>query len=192
MNYRHEAIIDLMLMHPDMKHKDLAAYIGVTYNWFSIIVNSDVFKAAYAKRSKEHREKVSLSVIEKTEQLASLCLDTMHEQVAENGHVMPHGELRDTAQMALDKLGYSSKPANGNDTKLTVNIGVSADSIARARERADKVIDAKAIESDTSEDYLDIPSMEDHADEMGILDISSDGEILDIQEMESVTMGGEV
>jgi len=47
---KHEAIIDFMLKNPAMQHQAIAAHFGVTSSYFSVLTNSDMFKAKLRER----------------------------------------------------------------------------------------------------------------------------------------------
>jgi hypothetical protein len=49
----HEAVIDMWLVDPTLKQGEIAAALGKTQAWLSILVNSDAFRAKYAARKAE-------------------------------------------------------------------------------------------------------------------------------------------
>lgn len=51
--YRHEALIDLIIAHPEWDQNHYAAHFGLTPSWLSNIMASDAFQAAMAARREE-------------------------------------------------------------------------------------------------------------------------------------------
>lgn len=51
--YTHEALIDLIIAHPEMTQNQLAAYFGYTPSWISNILASDALQAKMAARREE-------------------------------------------------------------------------------------------------------------------------------------------
>ena len=52
-NYTHDALIDLILANPAIDQRQLAAEFGYSEGWISLIMSSDSFQAALAKRKEE-------------------------------------------------------------------------------------------------------------------------------------------
>jgi len=58
-----EAIMDWMLAHPGRSHGECAEALGVTANWISIVVNSDVYRAEHRRRQEAIRERLEGQVV---------------------------------------------------------------------------------------------------------------------------------
>jgi hypothetical protein len=137
LSWWHESVIDWMLLNPNSTLTECAATFNVTLPWLSRITNSHLFKERLALRRREHSQDVSFTVIEKLESLADLGVEALIERVATERDTMPIGELRQTAEMALASIGYTTKragagsaPATG-PTNVQVNV-VSADVLKEA------------------------------------------------------------
>lgn len=133
----YDAVVDWMIQHPDKTKKDAAEFFNVTTVWMYTLTNSDVFRALYDARRRMHSGLVSSSVIEKTEALADMALDTFLDKFQENekAGTLTLAFARDTVDMALTKLGYSGRPPNSpvnGGPVINVNV-VDRQSLAEAR-----------------------------------------------------------
>lgn len=52
-SYTHDALIDLILAHPELDQNELAAHFGYTPGWISNILASDAFQLKMAQRREE-------------------------------------------------------------------------------------------------------------------------------------------
>ena len=52
-NYTHDAMIDLIIAHPELNQGQIAAHFGYTESWISNILASDAFQAKMAARREE-------------------------------------------------------------------------------------------------------------------------------------------
>lgn len=138
-NWWHEQIVDWELENPDGALGDAAEFFGVTQSWLSTVRNSNAFIDYRNRRMGEHRTLLSLSVIDKVENLAHVTLDAMQERVEQERHTLGLTALRETAAMALKACGYGPKP-QGNTPTLNVNVGlIDPARLAAARERMRQV-----------------------------------------------------
>jgi DNA phosphorothioation-dependent restriction protein DptG len=122
-NWWYESVVDWMLAHPDKTKKDCAEFFNVTPQWIYVLTQSDVFKALLAKRRESHNAMVSGTVIEKVEALAELSLDVLTEEFAKSHQsgTMTMTFARDTADMALTKMGYTGKDSGAKTAPVQVN-----------------------------------------------------------------------
>lgn len=132
---RHEAIMTHLVANPEMRMQDVALVFGVTPSWLSVVVNSDIFQAKLAERQDQFFSVAAEGVANKLNTLAKLTLDKMIEKapLTEDAH-----DLRENAKLALDRMGYgvSQSPVPAGLTQNnTINIGVSPELLAQARER---------------------------------------------------------
>lgn len=137
LSWWHESVIDWMLLNPDKTLTQCAEAFNVTLPWLSRVTNSHLFKERLALRRREHAQDVSYTVIEKLEDLANLGVEALVERVVSERDTMPIAELRQTTEMALASIGYTTKragagaaPAAG-PTNVQVNV-VSADVLKEA------------------------------------------------------------
>lgn len=141
---RHEAIISLLLANPNMTNIKLGEELGYTPTYIGMITRSDAFRELYARALAEHRKIISQEVVHRTAQVANQALGLLAEQLTSVGSAMPHAELRETADMALGRLGFGGRANGGPDgpmapTQVTVNVGAS--DLQAARERAAKLVE---------------------------------------------------
>lgn len=138
----HEAIIDDMLAFPLDTLKDRAARLDYDQAYLCVIINSDMFKAAYAHRRREYAERLDVSLVNKTAQVAGKCLDIMLETLESKRTQIPFAALASTADSTLSRLGYGTKQSgpsvnvnvNGDGAKVAVLPTVSAEQLAEARQ----------------------------------------------------------
>lgn len=134
LSHKHVAICDYMVLNPELRKTDVARHFGVSLSWLSIIIRSDAFRDMMAKRQDEHFSRASLSLAEKLEAVADLALDKLAESLEVE---VDTKEIRETAAMALDKLGYGGRgaspaaPSNVQNNFMLVN----PEDLAAARSR---------------------------------------------------------
>lgn len=112
-NYTHEAMIDLILAEPHLKQKELAARFGRTTQWATIVIGSDAFQAALAKRRDELVDPFLIATIEERFRgLAMQSLDVIAEKLAATNNT-------DVALKALDisskALGFGARSSGSGD-----------------------------------------------------------------------------
>lgn len=136
----HESIIELMIMHPDWKNRQIALELKVSEAWLSTVIHSDAFQVVYKERREAHFARASRTVIEKAEALAHVTIDAMTEKIERLPETVPLKELRETSELCMKALGYtarSNEPPIGRqgDTYNTNNIVVaSPGALGKARE----------------------------------------------------------
>lgn len=148
----HEALADWLIQNPDKHAKDAALVFDTSPSYIYMLKNSDTFKAYFAGRRKEVSSGVEDkaasmfgTLSDKLAALAEASLDVLNarmEQVALAGDkaAMPNEQLLQTADMALKKLGYGVPVAGSGPGQMTqVNVNVSADLLAAAREKMAKL-----------------------------------------------------
>lgn len=128
MLWYYSRIIDWMIANPGRPMYECAAYIGKTPTTLSIIVNSDVFKAALAQRKAEFQQAHDFGLIEKTTKIAHASLDAILETLEKKRDKVPLGDLKDISDSALGRLGYGAKPV-GPQPGVTVNVNASQQNV---------------------------------------------------------------
>jgi hypothetical protein len=110
LSYTHEALIDLMLTHPELDQNQYAAAFGYSATWTSLIMQSDAFREAVAARKAQLINPQLLATIdEKFKMLVNRSLDVLQEKL--------RPEMAPTADLALGvvnaasrALGYGARP----------------------------------------------------------------------------------
>lgn len=130
-------IIDFILLNPGVKSSEVANHIGHSDSYTRHLMGSDAFKEQLAIRVRENQLFVGATLVSKTQELIEATLGTMIEQVKDQGTVMPHAELRETADVMLQRLGYvkGAEPA-AQGAGPSVQVNIDGDLLTRARERA--------------------------------------------------------
>ena len=131
---KHEAIIDVLVQNPQMKVTELALHFGTTIGWMSVIMHSEVFKEALAKKN----EVVFNEVVLPTRARMQAVADASYEKLADKVPFIEDPKmLLEIADRTANKLGYG--PNKGPDNSTTINnskttiISVGKDVLAEAR-----------------------------------------------------------
>jgi hypothetical protein len=117
LNYTHEDCIDAILANPAVTQNALAARYGYTPSWISLIINSDAFQAALAKRRDEVISPELRATVE--ERLRTLMVESsrvLHERLL---------AVNCPPNLALGVLGTASKALGYGAREQTVNINTS-------------------------------------------------------------------
>src|SRR5262245_2048023 len=108
----HDFIIDDMIANPDDTLAMRAKRLNYSPAYLSVITNSDLFKALYAKRRVEYKERLDEKIAHKTSLVADKTLDVVLETLEKKRNSIPFPALADFADRTLQRLGYGSKPGN--------------------------------------------------------------------------------
>ncbi len=108
--YTHDAMIDLVIAHPELSQNKIAEYFGFTVPWVSRIFCSDAFQARLAERRTEIvNPALTMSIEGRIASLATQSLDILEEKLAQTRNP-------DMAMRALDisvkALGYGARQQN--------------------------------------------------------------------------------
>lgn len=99
-HYSHEAMIDVIIAEPTLTQRELAKRFDRSENWISIIMGSDAFQAALAKRRDDVTDPFLIATIEERFRgLATQSLQVLAEKL----------ETTKSADLALKALDISSK-----------------------------------------------------------------------------------
>lgn len=127
MRWYYFAIMDWMIANPGRPLRDCAAHIGRTPSTLSLIINSDMFKAAFEERKRQFQMQHDLGIIEKTTKVANASLDALLEAVEKKRDKIPIDVLNDIAESSLTRLGYGITPSQPS---MQVNVNGQATIIA--------------------------------------------------------------
>lgn len=106
LSYRHEAILDWLMLNPDKSQGDCARELGYTEAWLSQVINSNLFNLRLGMLQQEKREHGIFTIAEKLAGLASMAI----EKTAKNVEVSADPAfVLSAAEIALKRLGYGPK-----------------------------------------------------------------------------------
>lgn len=109
--YSHEAMIDVIIAEPTITQRELAKRFERSENWVSIVMGSDAFQAALAKRRDDLTDPFLIATIE--ERFRGLAQQSL-QVIAEN---LEKSRNTDLALKALDisakALGFGARAAGG-------------------------------------------------------------------------------
>lgn len=148
----HDAIIDDMLCHPLDTVPERAKRLGYTENYMSVILNSDLFKTAYAERRREFNAHMADAIANKAGEVAVKGLDILLEAMEKKRDAIPFAVLSDTVDKTLNRLGYGVKPAGSPVVNVTANgqqvgVVVSSEQLAEARQALRAAEQQRALET---------------------------------------------
>lgn len=165
----HAAIIDDMIAFPLDTLEVRGKRLNYAPAYLSIIMNTDMFKAAYEARRKEHSELLALGLTAKLGAVATKSLDIMLETLESKRTQIPFAALAKTSESTLQALGYGlkEKAVNVNVDNRTQNqnvVVVTAEQLAEARDALRHAEHARTIEHEPKK-------VENLGDEAPVLDV---------------------
>jgi hypothetical protein len=141
LSYTHEALIDLIIAHPEYKQYQLAAAFGYTAAWVCQILASDSFQSAFAKRKDELVDPVLAASIE--EQFGAMVRrshEILMEKLNRPANAIPDNLALRTYELGMKGAGYGAKTP---EPRVQVNVvshletlGTNLESLLR-RKRAE-------------------------------------------------------
>lgn len=109
--YNHDALIDLMLAHPEFRQGQFAAYFGMTEGWISRVIGSDAFQLRLAQRKEELiNPDIKATMEERIQGLALTSLAQIQEKI--DAKVVPFDGLVKTLELTTKALGMGARQAN--------------------------------------------------------------------------------
>lgn len=136
----HEAIIEDLLLYPLDTLEARSKRLNYSTSYLSVIINTDLFKAAYQQRKQTYNSQMDQAIVMRTTQVAAKGLDLLLEAMETKRAQIPFGVLADTVDKTLNRLGYGVKPVG---TPVNVSVGVqntttsvtvTAEQLAEARQ----------------------------------------------------------
>lgn len=124
-SFKHNEIMDYLLVNPNVKLADVAAHFGFTPGWLSQVIHSDAFQTLLREKQGYAFHSTVLSVKEKMENIAHQALDKLSDSLANENDAET---LSGIAGNMLDRLGFGTKnsqnpQAPGGNTYVTVLAG---------------------------------------------------------------------
>ena len=149
LSYKYEAIIDFMLSHPHMKRGEIAVRLGFTPAYFSVLTNSDGFRARYAHRRAAMEEELKTRHVARLHQIAELAADRVVDALTPREGEEPCDPrfANEVHSRVLGSLGFGSNSPSGGGGGANVNLQVNnynrddvpPERLAAARERLTQV-----------------------------------------------------
>ncbi len=126
--FQHEAIADLIVANPAISQGEIAAEMGYTQAWVSIIVNSDAFKEHLAERKAELVDPLLRASIQtRLDTLANRSLERLLERV-DSQVPLKTTELIAMAKLGVDGLPAARAPVGQQNNLYVMNIPPAAES----------------------------------------------------------------
>lgn len=111
----HDALVDLILMRPELTQKELARELGRTPQWVYLTINSTVFQERLAARKTELVDPTILATIDdKLQAVASKSMDLLLEKI---NITTETSDLLSAVSIATKALGYGAG-RNINQTNI--------------------------------------------------------------------------
>ena len=148
--YTHDAMIDLMIMRPEISQGDLANIFGFTEGWVSQVINSDMFQARLALRKEQVIDPtLRLTVTERFRAVTNRSLDILQEKLSK-----PASQVPDNLVLKAVEIGAKALAVGGNAPPAppsTDHLAGLADRLlalqSRARRQYLEVQDAEVLET---------------------------------------------
>lgn len=111
-HYSHEAMIDVILANPTISQGELAQRFDRSYNWICVVMGSDAFQAALAKRRDDITDpEIAATITEKLRGLANHSLAV----IAERLEATKSADLAvKSLEIATKALGFGARPQGGS------------------------------------------------------------------------------
>ena len=111
-SYKHDAMIDVIIAEPTITQNALAERFGRSVGWISIVMGSDAFQAALAKRREEITDPFLVATVE--ERLRGLATQSL-QVIAENLEKTRNTDLAlKAADISVKALGFGARaPTTG-------------------------------------------------------------------------------
>ncbi len=119
--YTHDAMIDLIVQDPAISQNALAEYFGYSASWISIVINTDMFQAALARRREEIINPILRASLEdRFRAVTQRSLEVLGEKLAKDSDAVP-----DQLALRAAELGAKALGLGGNAPQVTVPVDVN-------------------------------------------------------------------
>lgn len=116
---KHEMIMNYIMENPQEPLASVAAHFGISSAWLSTVIHSPAFQdRLLEKKDVLFHHTVVATVRDKVSVLAHKALDKLVDQI---DFTLDTKELRETADMALERLGYGGKNGGAGDGPTVIN-----------------------------------------------------------------------
>lgn len=145
LNHRHAAIAEYLLQNPSARLKDVAAAMGMSPSWVSIVTNSELFREYLRQRSREVGDATFISLQEKVQGIA-------HRAVEKLGEALDSSQdpafILAAADKTLQRLGMGGTGVHVNvdarNQSVTAVQNVSSEVVSEARRKIYELAGATA------------------------------------------------
>jgi hypothetical protein len=139
----HEALLDLIIAHPDWKQRQYAHSLGYSQGWMSQILASEAFRKALAKRRDEVIDPViKASLSERFEANVRLALNLISRRL-HSKDVSDNFILR-VAEMGSRALGLEAAPQSPVDLKI--HLHAMSESLVKLLREKRRVIESESLQ----------------------------------------------
>lgn len=146
--YSHQAMADLMLMHPHLTNDDLANIFGKSRGWVSMIKNSDSFQAFYARRRSEVVDpEITLTMRERAQGIAAQSMTILAEKLAKPADQVPDAFALRAFEVATKALGMGGNAPPPPPPDPASYLPALADRLMRLQGAKPPVEDAQIVEN---------------------------------------------
>lgn len=149
----YDEIINWRLAHPGTPENEAAKHFGVSRGYYSVIVNSDMFKARWEQRRRLYNDEVGESIQKKLLGALDLGLDVVTEQLKKKRGDIPFDKTTKFVNDTLERLGYGEgKPNLAVNVSVGGNVAVSvtARELAEARELLRRSQSARIVDTSSA------------------------------------------
>lgn len=155
----YDAIIDWMVANPGRPLSECAAHVNKSQPWLSTIINSDMFKAALARRRETFSTTHDSLLQEKLTRVAMQGLDIILDKMEKKRDTIPMSQLHTITDTAIQRLGYGVKsPTPG--VQVNVGVGVQTPAIPVPVSASDLAAARSALRSAEQMKALPAPAAE--------------------------------
>ena len=129
-----------MLMYPKSLMAERSRRLKYSESYLSLIMNSDMFKALYARRRAEYSASLDAGIQHKLGMVANKALDLMMDTLDTKRNSIPFPALADFTDNTLERLGYGTKSA-------AVQVNINAPPMITQEQLAEARATLRAVET---------------------------------------------
>jgi len=159
----HDALVDLILLRPELTQKELAKQLNRTPQWVYLTINSTVFQERLAQRKSELVDPTILATIDdKLQAVANRSMELLLEKL---NITSENSDLLSAMSIATKALGYgANKITNNNVSNFVVALPPKAENsttwLEAHKPQEIQQIVKKSIEANEISDINDIDIIE--------------------------------
>lgn len=143
----YDDLLEYFLTNPGTTITAAAEYVGRNMAWVSMLVRSDSFQAALAKRRDERMGEINAAVGDRLTRVALTALEVLDEKLSKHRTNIPIEKVTEAVDVTLERLGYGKKPDPvATQANVQINIGADPSAVAAARASLRAAEQAKLID----------------------------------------------